>query len=170
MSTAEAAPAGDAISPTCYTARAMQMFSSRRESPEEFWRRTEEELGETVEVYTIGKCLEGCGADEREVWGLFFVTAGALYFRHFPSSNWFSAMLQGVTDPTSPREGIYFSIPLEDISEARIERETSLIRRIFRYSPPRIRLRYRDAHNVQTVMCFIPETKLEEMHARLAAG
>jgi len=147
----------------------MQLFSPKGESPEEFWRRTEEELGETVEVYTIGKCLEGCDADGTEVWGLFFVTGRALYFRHFPSSNWLSAMLQSATDPTSPRQGIYFSIPLEDISAAEIERETSLLRRIFHYSPPRIRLFYRDTHNVESVMRFLPESKLEELHARLAA-
>ena len=147
----------------------MELFSTKRESPEEFWRRTEEELGETVEVYTIGKCLEGCGAEGTEVWGLFFVTGQALYFRHFPSSNWLSAMMQSVSDPTSPREGIYFSIPLSDISEVEVERETSLLRRIFRYSPPRIRLLYRDTRNVQTVMRFVPETKLEEMRAGLSA-
>lgn len=147
----------------------MQLFSSRGESPEEFWRRTEEELGETVEVYTIGKCLEGCGADESEVWGLFFVTERALYFRHFPSSNWLSAMMQSATDPASPRTGIYFSIPLTDISGVHVEREPSLLLRIFRYSPPRIRLLYRDTHNVETVMRFVPETKLEEMRAHIAA-
>ena len=147
----------------------MELFSSKRESPEEFWRRTEEELGETVEVYTIGKCLEGCGAGESEVWGLFFVTERALYFRHFPSSNWLTSMMQSATDPTSPREGIYFSIPLSDISEVDVEREPSLLRRIFRYSPPRIRLLYRDTRNVETVMRFVPETKLEEMYARLTA-
>lgn len=148
----------------------MQWLSQKRESPEEYWRRTEEELGETVHLYTIGKCLEGCGADGSEVWGLLFVTDRALYFRHFPSVNWFTAMMQSVTEPASPREGIYFSIPRSDIDGVTVERETSLLRRIFSYSPPALRITYRDEYNVWTVLRFVPESKAEEMRAILAAG
>jgi hypothetical protein len=147
----------------------MDWFSSKRESPEEFWRRTEEELGEQVLLYTIGKCLEGCGADDTEVWGLFFVTERALYFRHFPSSNWFSAIMQNVTEPTSPREGIYFSIPRERIEAVAVQRETSLLRRILSYSPPALRVDYRDQYNIDTVLRFIPESRREDMQSLLGA-
>jgi hypothetical protein len=143
----------------------MQWSSSKRESPEEFWRRTEEELGETVLLYTIGKCLEGCGADETDVWGLFFVTGRALYFRHFPTANWFSAMMQSVTEPSSPREGIYFSIPRERIDAVSVERERSLLRRILSYSPPALRIRYRDQYNIDAELRFVPESKREELQA-----
>lgn len=145
----------------------MQWFSQKRESPEEYWRRTEEELGETILLSTIGKCLEGCGAGEVEVWGLLFVTDRAVYFRHFPSVNWFTAMMQSMTDPTSPREGIYFSIPRDDIDEVTVQREPSLLRRIFSYSPPSLRISYRDQHNVRTVLRFVPESKAENVRELL---
>jgi hypothetical protein len=146
----------------------MQFFGPKPESPEDFWQRTEEELGETVAVYTIGKCYGGCVEGDVEVWGLFFVTERALYFRHFPSSNWFSALLQNSTSPGSGREEVYFSIPLEKIEDAELEPEPSLLRRIFSYTPPALRVTYRDRHGDTAELRFVCETKRDEFLALLA--
>ena len=146
----------------------MQLFGSKQESPDEFWRRTEEELGESVRLYTVGRCTHGCVDDGNGEWGLFFLTDRALYFRHFPSANWFSALIKSSTSGSQLSEGVYFSISRGDISEVEIEHEPSLLRRIFRYSPPAVRISYRDEHHQSAVLRFIPESKAEKFKEMLS--
>jgi hypothetical protein len=148
----------------------MQLFRSKRESPEDFWKRTEEELGETVSLYTIGKCKEGCVEGGREIWGLFFVTERALYFRHFPSTNWFAALAQTATSTGFGREEVYFSVPLADIENVELQREPSLLRRLLSYTPPELRVTYRDRSGSPALLRFIPEMKQQELKNLLERG
>ncbi|MFP4010797.1 MAG: hypothetical protein ACLFUM_03790 [Spirochaetaceae bacterium] len=145
----------------------MEWIQRRRESPEEFWRRTEEDLGEKVLVYAMAKCLRGCAEGNAGVWGLLFVTERALYFRHFPSANWFSAIVQSAGDPGKPREGIYFSVPRSDVGDVSVMRETSLLRRMFTPSPPVMRVSYRDSRNLDAELQLVVESKLERISTLL---
>ncbi len=147
----------------------MQLFGAEQESPEEFWRRTEEELGESVRLYTVGRCTHGCSDHGGEVWGLVFVTERALYFRHFPSSNWFSALVKSGTSASETGKEVYFSIPLTDIADVEVQYEPSILRRIFRYSPPAVSISYRDSHHADALLRFIPESKAEKIKAMLTS-
>lgn|SRR5690554_4722692 len=74
-------------------------FFLREQGPQagvdEFWRETEEVIGEDVLAYGLAQYHSG-GDEEGPLWGLIYVTATRLFFRHFPQENWFSSVLGGV--------------------------------------------------------------------------
>lgn len=63
---------------------------------DEFWRETEEQIGETVLAHGLAQYRSG-GEEEGPLWGLIYVTPTRLFFRHFPQENWFSSILGGGT-------------------------------------------------------------------------
>ena len=76
------------------------MFNLGRNEEEEtkrFWDSVEREAGMPVLEYALGQYISGYDDREGPVWGLLYLTAETLYFRHFPSSNWFSAGLYRIT-------------------------------------------------------------------------
>lgn len=150
----------------------MSLFKNESESVEEFWKNTEAEIGEKVVAFTMGRCLSGCGESEEPKWGLYFVTSSTLYFRHFAQRNWLSALMVsglGGGSKSEPRE-IYLSIPVSRIDSISVQRESSLLRRLFSYSPPVIFLSYRDEPGDQREMRFFVETKLETFVSVLSGG
>ena len=119
-----------------------QPQSSRRESVEAFWQRTEAELGETVEVYGMAYCMSGCLPGDLGIWGLAFVTNRALYFHHFPKRNWFTSLV--TQDASADEEEVKLEVDRDSIRHVQVHREQSLLRRIFAYQPPVLEIQYRD--------------------------
>lgn len=127
-----------------------------------FWDKTEAELGERVIVYAMGKGLSGWIADDprRELWGLFFVTQRALYFRHFRKQHWLSSLTSG---SGSQVEGEEFTvdIPLERIRSAQLQRHRSFLKRLLSGSPPQFVIEYRRADGAAGTVRFFVDAKSE---------
>ncbi|MFW5828143.1 MAG: hypothetical protein ACOCU4_08620 [Alkalispirochaeta sp.] len=94
-------------------------FPFRRTRPNEsradFWAHLEHELGQPILASTLGRYIEGRDP-AGPLWGLVYITADTLYFRHFAQSNWFSSMMtaDGDEGPASSRN-ITMEVPLQDV-------------------------------------------------------
>ena len=120
------------------------MFNSGRNEEEEtrkFWESVEKEVGEPVLEHALGQYLSGYGEQEGPLWGLLYLTSSTLYFRHFPSANWFSSILSSAGGG-SRGEGFSFELPLSRISEVTREGPRSFWQRIVRPFPPVTIVRY----------------------------
>lgn len=140
----------------------MAARQNQDEQVKAFWDKTEEELGEEVIVYTMGRCLSGCGdVDVRgQIWGLFFVTERALYFRHFPRHSWLDSLVSGSRSAGGDQE-IYFSIPMNRMQSVSLNREASLLKRLLSATPPVFSIDYIEADaSVQTLRFFL-ETRID---------
>ena len=126
-----------------------------------FWDKTEEELGEEVIVYAMGRCLSGCAEADSitQIWGLFFLTERALYFRHFPRQNWFSSLTSG--SKGSADKEIYFSVPMDRIKGVELHRESSFLKRLLSATPPVFALEYVEADASLQTLRFFVESKTD---------
>ena len=79
---------------------------------EEFWKNREEELGISVLGKTLGRVIR----DDRAypIWGLFYLTAKAVYFQTFESENWLSLLFTGGKGSGRTKNETV-EIPAEDI-------------------------------------------------------
>ncbi|MFW6249622.1 MAG: hypothetical protein ACOC47_00850 [Alkalispirochaetaceae bacterium] len=114
------------------------MFSHGRNEEEEtrrFWESVEREAGMPVLEYALGQYISGYDDREGPVWGLLYLTAETLYFRHFPSSNWFSAILGSGRSEQTGDEAFIIKVPVGAITQVERQTETSLWERIFRPRP-----------------------------------
>jgi hypothetical protein len=133
--------------------------SSKQESVESFWERTEAELGETVELYDMAYCPSGCLAGDVGIWGLAFVTNRALYFHHFPKRNWFTSVV--TQDASADEQELKLEVDRDSIRAVQVHREESLLRRIFTYSPPVLEIRYLDRQGNDALMRLNLDSKLD---------
>jgi hypothetical protein len=114
------------------------MFNLGRDEEEEtkrFWESVERETGTEVLEYALGQYLSGYDDREGPVWGLLYITAETLYFRHFPSSNWFSAIVTAGRSAGPKEEGFTIEVPVDAITGIERHRQTSVWERIFRPRP-----------------------------------
>lgn len=137
---------------------------SQKEEVREFWARTEEELGERVERYTMAHCVKGC-LEGQGLWGLLFVTEQALYFHHFAKRNWFTSIV--VADRDTASKEMRMVVPRDSIQSVAIHRQKSLLKRIFAYSPPVLEVQYRDAGLVDKSLHFTVDSRVEEFRKLL---
>lgn len=123
-----------------------------------FWDKTEEELGEEVIIYTMGRCISGCVPkrdSKAQMWGLFFLTERALYFRHFPQQNWLSSFMSSGAG-ISAGEEIYFSVPMERMQSVSVDQYRTFWQRLFSGEPPTFSIDYFEADgSVQTLRFFL---------------
>jgi hypothetical protein len=133
---------------------------------QDFWARTEEELGETVEVYAMAFCASGCIKGDTGLWGLAFVTNRALYFHHFQKRNWFMSVM--TQDSSRGDQEVKLEVAKDVILSAEIRREPSLLKRIFAYSPPVLELVYRGRSGESETMRLALDTKLQEFQRLLS--
>lgn len=69
------------------------------QSPKEYWAQIEQELGETVRAYALGRVISHDRIKERGMfspspeWGLVFLTETALHIDRGSSPNWFQRIL-----------------------------------------------------------------------------
>lgn len=114
------------------------MFNSGRNEEEEskrFWESVEQEAGMPVLEYALGQYLSGYDDREGPVWGLLYLTAETLYFRHFPSSNWFSAIVGAGRSDRPKDESFTIEVPVKAITGIERHKQKSIWERIFRPQP-----------------------------------
>ncbi len=142
----------------------------RRETPDqsvrEFWVKTEEELGETVEAYAMAFCASGCVKGDTGLWGLAFVTERALYFHHFQKRNWFMSVM--TQDNSRGDQELKLEVAKDVIISAEIHREPSLLKRIFSYSPPVLEVVYRGVSGGEERMRLALDTQLQDFQRLLS--
>ena len=134
--------------------------SQEEQQVKAFWDKTEAELGEEVIACTMGKGLSGWSADEpqRELWGLFFVTERALYFRHFPAQHWLSSMVAGSALSVKDEE-IYVAIPIDRMRSVALQQHRSLLKRLLSGHPSEFAIEYREADGSLNTVRFFLEAK-----------
>lgn len=118
--------------------RLLSMFNVGRNEEEEtrkFWESVERETGLPVLQHALGQYMSGYGDREGPVWGLLYVTEESLYFRHFPSGNWFTAIMNASGGDRKRDEGFTIQLPVNTINRVEHEEQTSLWERIFRPRP-----------------------------------
>lgn len=121
------------------------MFNLGRNEEEEtkrFWDSVEREAGMPVLEYALGQYISGYDDREGPVWGLLYLTAETLYFRHFPSSNWFSAVLGSGRSDKPKDESFTIEVPVQAITEIERHKQSSIWERIFRPRPSVTVVRY----------------------------
>jgi hypothetical protein len=111
--------------------------------PKEFWRQYEADLGEKVLSFSLGQYLSGWAEHDPPLWGLLIATDRGFRFHHFPQEGWMQFFSRFSSGGEAPSEKTIF-IPRERILRAELRRETSLLKRIFLASRPRLVIRYRD--------------------------
>ncbi|NBC29793.1 MAG: hypothetical protein GVY29_07360 [Spirochaetes bacterium] len=133
---------------------------------QEFWAKTEEELGESVEAYAMAFCASGCVKGDTGLWGLAFVTERALYFHHFQKRNWFMSVL--TQDNSRGDQEVKLEVAKDVIVSAEIRSEPSLLKRIFSYSPPVLEIVYRGVSGEAQTMRLALDTQLEDFQRLLS--
>ncbi|TVQ35613.1 MAG: hypothetical protein EA384_16050 [Spirochaetaceae bacterium] len=142
----------------------MAVRRNQDEQVKAFWDQTEEELGEEVIVYAMGRCLSGCAElpPSAQMWGLFFITERALYFRHFPRQSWFNSLMS--SSGVSADKEVYISVPMERIQDVAVHRESSFLKRLMSSTPPTFSIEYIEADaSVQTLSFFV-ESKTDTFY------
>lgn len=127
-----------------------------------FWDKTEAELGEAVIVCTVGRALSGWVKDvsRKELWGLFFLTERALYFRHFRKQHWLSAAAAGSGLQTEDRE-LYAAIPFDRMQTVTLQRHGSILKRLFFGNPAEFCIEYAEADGSWHTVRFALDAKAD---------
>jgi hypothetical protein len=118
------------------------MAGKRNTDPQEFWKKYEADLGEKVLSFSLGQYLSGWAEHDPPLWGLLIATDRGFRFHHFPQEGWLQFFSRFSTGGEGPSEKTIF-IPRERILRAELRRETSLLKRIFLASRPRLIIRYK---------------------------
>lgn len=114
------------------------MFNAGRNQEEDvkkFWESVEREVGMPVLEYALGQYMSGYDDREGPEWGLLYLTEKTLYFRHFPSANWFSAIMSAGRGDKKGDEGYTIQLPRSSMTSVEHEVQTSFWERIFRPRP-----------------------------------
>jgi hypothetical protein len=99
-----------------------------KETPEQFWQRVEEEIGEKPLYHTMARCRVGCVEKGSTNWGLFFISPSAVHLWIFPRESWVSRLMASPGDTGSQSEE-RLRIPIDEIESADFLRP-SLLERI----------------------------------------
>jgi hypothetical protein len=99
------------------------------ETPEQFWQRVEEEIGEKPLYHTMARCRLGCVDKGSTNWGLFFVSPSAVHLWIFPRQSWMSRLVSPSAGSGAESEE-RLRIPIDEI-EAADSPDLSVIQRIF---------------------------------------
>jgi hypothetical protein len=119
------------------------MARKENTDPKEFWKKYEADVGEKVLSFCLGQYLSGWAEYDPPLWGLLIATERGFRFHHFPHEGWLQVLSRVSSGGEAPVEKTVF-IPRERIIRAELRRETSLLKRIFLASHPRLVIRYRD--------------------------
>ncbi len=88
-----------------------------KETPEQFWQRVEEEIGEKPLYHTMARCRVGCVEKGSTNWGLFFISPSAVHLWIFPRESWVSRLVSSPRD-TGPQSEERLRIPIDEIESA----------------------------------------------------
>jgi hypothetical protein len=124
------------------------MAGKKNTDPQEFWKKYEASLGEKVLSFSLGQYLSGWAEHDPPLWGLLIATDRGFRFHHFPQEGWLQFFSRFSSGGEAPSEKTIF-IPREWILRAELRRETSLLKRIFLASRPRLVIRYKDDNGAE---------------------
>jgi hypothetical protein len=149
--------------------RAEEVFMADRTDNEEireFWDNLEEEIGEKIEIYTLGEYREGSLGMSTPKVGLFYLTQTAVYFQTFPKANWFASLIGGFTKKKKEEKGVTVKIPLEQIIEASV-RKLSFLQRVFAPNLPLLELAFAEIGGEKKEMLIASDEKGSEIIKRI---
>ena len=131
----------------------------------EFWQQTEEEIGEKVIDKALARCLQGCSEKNptAELWGLFFYSESAFFFKHFSQSNWLLNIIKTGKKKSDGNKEFLLRIPRNAVEEVQFIGFSNLWQRMFSNTLPHLYLRYRDEIRGVVEMRMIVEKKKEEL-------
>jgi len=141
---------------------------SDNEEVREFWENLEEEIGESIEVYTLGEYRQGDLDIVTPKVGLFYLTETALYFQTFPKSNWFSAILGGIGKKKKEDKGETVKIPLTRIEKAYLQKPT-FMEKLFSPKMPVVIVSFIDMDEVEKSIMVATDEKGTEIVNRIAS-
>ena len=148
------------------------MARQKEQSPEEFWRDYETQIGEKVLARTFGRYLSGWDDFERSgeapLWGLLILTDRGFRFHHFPQVSWLDAFVRFRSGGTAEEKT--FFIPREWINSAELRLEKSRWRRLFAPRPPLLALRYRNGEGQERELLAETGSKARTLAELLSAG
>ncbi len=102
------------------------------ESVQEFWEEMEKDVGEKILVRCLGQCLSGHPDIKRERWGVFFLTAGGLFFKTFKENpGFFETLIRRKRSDEDEVKELFFCIPFHSITHADIPTPKKFPRKIF---------------------------------------
>jgi len=102
------------------------------ESVQEFWENMEKEVGEKILVRCLGQCLSGHPDIKRERWGVFFLTAGGLFFKTFKENpGFFETLIHRKRRGEDEVKELFFCIPFHSITHADIPTPKKFPQKIF---------------------------------------
>lgn len=135
----------------------------------EFWEELEQEIGEKIELYTIGEYRGGDLPFTPPKVGLLYMSSTALFFQTFPKSNWFSSLMGGMgKKKKKEEEAITIRVPVEAVESAGVLKG-SFLSRIFSPNMPVIRIVYDDVDEEQKEVLIATDDKGREMIKRINA-
>ena len=140
---------------------------SDNEEVKEFWKNLEEEIGESIQVYTLGEYRQGdLGLSAPRV-GLFYLTETALYFQTFPKSNWFSSIMGGFGKKKKEEKGETVKIPLSRIEKAYLQKPT-FMEKLFSPKMPVVIISFIDMDEMEKSIMVATDEKGTEIVNRIA--
>jgi hypothetical protein len=149
------------------------MEREKKQTPEEFWRDYENQIGEKVLARSLGRYLSGWdefdAAGNRPLWGLLIAAEGGFRFHHFPQINWFDALFRIGSGREAPQEK-FFLIPRNRIAGAEIWKESSWWKRLLAPRPPLLVIRYRTAEGTEAELLAETDSQGERLIAALGRG
>ena len=107
---------------------------------EDFFADLEKRLGEKIRIYSLARCVSGCGGARLPIWGLCFVTERAFHFHYHVQGR----SLVGLVLGGAPQEERIVSVPLDAIQEVRRPPRPSFLRRIVAMPLPALIVTYLD--------------------------
>jgi hypothetical protein len=135
----------------------------------EFWQQTEEEIGEKVIDKALARCIQGCSDKNptSELWGLFFYSESAFFFKHFTQSNWLLNIIKSNKKKSDGNKEFLLRIPRDTVIEMQFITFRNLWQRMFSNNLPHLYLRYRDELRGEVEIRMMVEKKKEELGAFL---
>jgi hypothetical protein len=147
------------------------LFRRTEKNPDDFWLEYEGKIGEKVLARALGQYLSGWEEFDKKgwtaIWGLIIATTGGFRFHHFPQASWLDA-LSRFTSQETPKEKTFF-IPKETIISARLIKETGWLKKIFKSTPPRLSIHYRDGTENERQLLLEVDFKPEDLVEKLSA-
>lgn len=124
-------------------------------SPEEYWAAIEEELGETVRAYALGRVVpheriagKGILAGQND-WGLVFITDSSVYIDHGRQANWFERL---ITPGRASEETQRMALPFDSIEDVVIPDAPTGLRRFLTGSEAGVDIFLKEGPGVRVVL------------------
>lgn len=130
------------------------------EEVERYWEKVETEVGEKVLLYTLGRVYTPLPGYSSPLWGLFFLTPGSMFFRHFPRDGRIPFLGIGTGSPPGPP--VTFSWNRDSFLRIEVLVENRLWKRLLSPSPTVILIEFRNEQGALSEFRFSLDRKQDE--------